>query len=205
MGASRQVFPSRYCEPTSNSQYVTVQANRIAPWYLVEEVCERQPHIRALWTRERSWTYGEMYSTTLQMAQWMLEQGVRPGDLVALYLRNSAEFMMLMFATFAIGASVAPINYNLEGRALMHCLTVVESRLLIVDADEECRARVERSREEMEQKGILAVVLDDALKRDFAARPVVKPDDALARGVKPTFPYAIVRMHASIPHRLFDC
>ncbi|KAF2483763.1 fatty-acyl-CoA synthase [Neohortaea acidophila] len=169
-----------------------LQANRTAPWYLVEEVCQRQPHIRALWTRERSWTYDEMYSTTLQMAQWMLEQGVRPGDLVALYLRNSAEFMMLMFATFAIGASVAPINYNLEGRALMHCLTVVESRLLIVDADEECRARVEGSRGEMEKKGVVAVVLDDALKRDFAARPVVKPDDALARGVKPSFPYVIL-------------
>lgn len=50
----------------------------------------------------------------------MIEEGIKPGDLVAMYLHNSAEFLVIFFATMVIGAGPALINYNLEGKALMH-------------------------------------------------------------------------------------
>lgn len=133
-----------------------------------------------------------MYDRTLQLAQWMLDEGIRPGDLVALYLHNSAEFIMLLFATFAIGAGPATLNYNLEGQALMHCLSVCNSKLLVVDPDSTCQSRINESRDKIEAGGTKIVTLDGDFKGKISSRPVVLPEDKLRRGVKPGFPYVLV-------------
>jgi len=133
-----------------------------------------------------------MYDHAIQLAQWMYEEGVRPGDLVAFYLVNSAEFLMLVFATFAIGAAPSLINYNLEGKALLHCISVSNSKLLIADPDKACQQRIEGSRDKIEAGGTKIVTLSEDFKRQRRAMPVVPPDDALRRGVKPGFPYLLV-------------
>lgn len=133
-----------------------------------------------------------MYNHSVQLANWMLEQGIQPGDLVALYLTNSAEFIMLLYATFAIGASAATINYNLEGKALMHCLAVAQTKLLIIDQDAGCQKRIGGSREEIAATGTAIVTFNEVLKEQIMARPVVLPDDSFRKGVKPEFPFVLV-------------
>jgi acyl-CoA synthetase (AMP-forming)/AMP-acid ligase II len=166
--------------------------DKLSPWYFLEETCKRQPNDRAIWTRERTWTYKEVHEYTLQLAQWMLDQGIRPGDLVSMYLINSAEFLMIMFATLAIGAGPAMINYNLEGKALMHCLAVADSKLLIVDTDEGCQRRIEGSRKDIENSGAKIVTLDSDLKRKIGGLPVNRPPDELRNGMKGTWPYCLI-------------
>lgn len=122
----------------------------------------------------------------------MLEQGIRPGDLVGMYLHNSAEFVFIMFATLTIGAGPAFINYNLEGRALMHCLAVAETKLLIVDTDAACQQRIESSRRDIESAGTRIVTLDTGLKQRISSRSVVVPADDLRAGMKPEWPYALI-------------
>ncbi|KAK3712083.1 hypothetical protein LTR37_009174 [Vermiconidia calcicola] len=122
----------------------------------------------------------------------MLDEGIRPGDLVAMYLHNSAEFLMIMFATLAIGAGPALINYNLEGKALMHCLAVADSKLLIVDQDEDCQRRINGSREDIEGAGAKIVTLDEELKKKIRSRPVVIPPDELRNGMKGNWAYALI-------------
>lgn len=133
-----------------------------------------------------------MYNHTLQLAQWMLEEGIKPGDLVALYLHNSAEFLMLLFATWAIGAGTATVNYNLEGGPLLHCLSVCNTKLLIVDADPACQKRIGESKDKIEGTGTKIVTLDPAFKQSISSRPATLPDDNLRRGVKPGFPFVLV-------------
>lgn len=122
----------------------------------------------------------------------MLEQGVKPGDLVAMYLHNSAEFVMIMFATLCIGAGPAFINYNLEGKALLHCLSVCQSNLLIIDNDEGCQHRINDVRGEIEGSGTKIVLHDQAFKREIASKPVVVPGNELRSGMKPEFPYCLI-------------
>ena len=133
-----------------------------------------------------------MYDHTVQLAGWMYEEGVRPGDLVALYLLNSAEFIMLLFATFAIGASAATINYNLEGQALLHCLSVCNTKLLVGDSDSACQKRLSESRDKITASGTKIVILDEAFKQRIGSKPVILPDEKLRRGVQPGFPYVLV-------------
>lgn len=169
-----------------------MREDKVSPWYILAETCARQPNDRAIWTRAGSWTFKEFHDQTVRYAQWMLDEGIQPGDLVALYLHNSAEFLMLMFATLCIGAGPALINYNLEGKALMHCLDVCETKLLIVDSDAECQNRIEGSRREIEAAGTRTVTLDASLKQSVSSREAVVPPDELRKGMKGDFPYALI-------------
>lgn len=186
------------------SYAAAVAADRLSPWYMLAETCARQPQDRAIWTREREWTYKEVHDQTVRYAQWLLDEGIKPGDLVAMYLHNSAEFVMLMFATLCIGAGPAMINYNLEGKALLHCLDVAQSKLLIVDIDENCRKRIGESKTEIEGAGTKIVILNDELKTNVSRRQAVVPPDELRNGMQGSWPYALI--YTRYVHRFtFKC
>lgn len=123
----------------------------------------------------------------------MLSEGIRPGELVAVYLMNSSEFLIIWLAILSIGCAPAFLNYNLEGKALLHCLDVCETKLIIADDDPGCRARLEASREEIEKtKGKKLVFLDDALQREISATKAVLPGDDYRKGVNGEFPACLI-------------
>ncbi|EME38278.1 hypothetical protein DOTSEDRAFT_75742 [Dothistroma septosporum NZE10] len=166
--------------------------DKISPWYLLDEACARYPQNRAIWTRNGEWTFQQFRDETVRYAQWMLQQGIRPGDLVAMYLTNSAEYLMIFFATLSIGAGPALINYNLEDKALMHCLDVAQSKLLIVDDDAGCQQRIEAKRQEIDNAGAKIVTLSADLKRHVGSMPTTVPEDRLRSGMKGEWPYALI-------------
>ncbi|KAK5941955.1 hypothetical protein PMZ80_005906 [Knufia obscura] len=169
-----------------------VKEDRVSPWYILADTCHEYPDLRAVWSREGTWTFKEFHDQTAQYAQWMVEQGIRPGDLVAMYLHNSADFLMIMFATLCIGAGPAFINYNLEGKALMHCLAVCQTKLLIADPDKDCQRRLEGSRTEIEASGMRIVTMDSTLKKEIKSTPVVVPEDKYRNGMKGDAPYCLI-------------
>lgn len=133
-----------------------------------------------------------MYDQTVRYANWMLSQGVQPGDLVAMYLWNSPDFYMIWFAMWCVGAAPSFINYNLEGKALLHCLEVCQSKLIIIDAEVNCQKRISESREELEKMGMKIVTLDDQLRQELSTFPLTVPGDEYRENVKPEFPYALI-------------
>ncbi|KAK5559549.1 hypothetical protein LTR46_002591 [Exophiala xenobiotica] len=169
-----------------------VAEDKVNLWHVVEETCKKHWNRRAIWWRQRSYTFGEMHDECLRYAQWMLDQGVQPGELVGMYLTNSPHFMFVWFACMAIGAAPAFINYNLEGKALLHCLDVCQTRLLIVDDDAGCQKRIDESRADIEARGTKTAVLDGALKQRISSRPATRPADELRAGTKGSFPYCLI-------------
>lgn len=166
--------------------------DRVSPWYILDRRCREHWNEQAIWSRERSYTFGELSEQVARYGQWMLDQGIRPKDLVALYLQNCPEFMMIWFACLCIGAAPAFINYNLEGPALLHCLDVCESKLLIADSEPSCRRRIEGSRAYIEEKGTTIVVLNGPLKQEISTRPAVVPGDEYRKGMQGSFPYCLI-------------
>lgn len=119
--------------------------------------------------------------------------GVKPGQLVAFYLQNSPEFLIAWIALWSIGCAPAMLNYNLAGDALLHCLKISESPLMLVDDDPKCAARVEEQRSTFENDlGMKIVSLDDALKSHIKSTfPTKVPDDKNRRGMAGSFPIAL--------------
>src|SRR3954451_2316560 len=141
-----------------------VSHNRGNPWFVLLETVKRYPDMTCLWTRERSYTYQEVQDQACQYAHFFLSQGVKKGDLVAVYLQNSAEFMAVWVALWSIGCAPAAINYNLSGDALLHCLKISGSKLLLVDEDSGCRERIGESLDAITDLGMKPMTLDGSLK-----------------------------------------
>jgi acyl-coenzyme A synthetase/AMP-(fatty) acid ligase len=125
-----------------------------------------------------------VYTKSLQYAQFYLEQGVHPKHIVAFYLTNSPEFMLAWLGLWAIGCTPAMINFHLSGEALIHCVQLTGSKMILVDWDERCHSRIEESRPELEEIGIKIVVLDDAVKQHIDSLQAMRPPDSCRSGLQ---------------------
>ncbi|KAI0869001.1 fatty-acyl-CoA synthase [Hypoxylon argillaceum] len=82
----------------------------------------------------RQWTHTEFYNALQPVANWLLKDlGIKKGEVVAIDGGNAPEYLMLIFALEAIGATPALLNHNLTGDALMHSVKLSSSRYLITD------------------------------------------------------------------------
>ena len=172
--------------------YLSVKRNRVSLYYFFEESVKRKPNDECIWSRDGCYTWQQTYDRVHQFAQWFLQQGVQPGDLVSFYLTNSAEFLMAWLGLWAIGAAPAMINYHLAGKALLHCLKVSGAKLVLVDEDKDVVARIEDERANIEaQLGMNILVLDAGTKEDVRAMKAERPGDEFRKGVKGDWPMSI--------------
>jgi acyl-CoA synthetase (AMP-forming)/AMP-acid ligase II len=104
--------------------------------------------------------------------------------MVATYLMNSADFLVIWLGLFSIGCAPAHLNYNLKGDALSHCLRVAGVKLMLVDEEEGCRERIEGCKERIEQElGVTLFTVDHALLEKVYAGPTNVPGDKYREGV----------------------
>ncbi|KFY36950.1 hypothetical protein V495_07496 [Pseudogymnoascus sp. VKM F-4514 (FW-929)] len=169
-----------------------VREDKVSLFYILEETCKKRWNQEAIWSREGIYTYGELYENTLRYAQYMISEGIKPGELVAMYLTNSPQFIFVWFATMAIGAAPAFINYHLEGKGLLHCLEVCQARLIIVDEDNSCQQRINGSRTDIDAIGMKVVVLNERLKGLITSLAVERPSDEWRNGTKGDFPWTLI-------------
>lgn len=169
-----------------------VKAKRISIWYAFADQVARRPNQRCIWTREKEYTYQEIHDRVIQYARWLLSEGIEPNDLVAFYLLNSAHFMIVWLATTCIGAGPAFINYNLEGKALLHCTDVCQSKLIVVEDEENFKSRIAASRTDLENRGTKVVILDQALKNQIETSPVELVPDSYRENMEGGFPSCLI-------------
>jgi long-chain acyl-CoA synthetase len=80
----------------------------------------RRPEKIAVSSGQRRLTYAELYDSSQGLAAGLQYAGVRPGDRVLVYLPNGVEFVQLLFAAFAVGAIVVPVNTRLTPKELAY-------------------------------------------------------------------------------------
>ncbi|MGE3955612.1 MAG: class I adenylate-forming enzyme family protein [Vicinamibacterales bacterium] len=74
----------------------------------------RTPAATALLCGERSLTYGELDRSTDSLASWLIAEGLKPGDRVAIQWPNAIEVVQVFFAAFKAGLIAVPINLRLK-------------------------------------------------------------------------------------------
>lgn len=106
---------------------------------------------------------------------------------------NSPEFMFSYAASWAVGSAPALINYNLAGDALIHCLKVSGSKIVLVDEDAECRARIEEMRSRIENElGMKICVLDQDAKVMLKSLEPKRPERWYRENIRPDFPMCLI-------------
>ncbi|MFB7721176.1 acyl-CoA synthetase [Nocardia sp. NPDC056100] len=79
---------------------------------LVEHAIDLMPERVALVDNDREFTYAEFEKRCNQLGHYLQEQGVKPGDKVGIYARNTIEAVEAMVAIFKIRAVVINVNYR---------------------------------------------------------------------------------------------
>jgi long-chain acyl-CoA synthetase len=88
----------------------------------------------ALLVDDRKITYKEIFDSANKLAAFLAQNGVRKGDKVALFLRNSPEFIFAIFAISKLGAILVPVNTFLKENELSYILEDSGSSVLIASA-----------------------------------------------------------------------
>ena len=78
-------------------------------------------------------TYGEMASAARRVASGLAELGVQRGDIVPLYMENSADVVVSMFALAYLGAAGTPVNTGYQGELLAYVFNDTGGSMAIVD------------------------------------------------------------------------
>ena len=84
------------------------------------------------------------------------------------------------------------INYNLAGKALLHCLKVSSASLLLVDEDPALRARIEEVQGTIEsQLGMKARIMDSRTGKEVRGLTAERPPDSIREGVRGDWPMVL--------------
>ena len=83
-------------------------------------------------TRERHWTFANLFTTSCRLARLLAERGVRRGDRVAVLAGNDVGFVPLFFAVSRLGAVLVPVNFRLAPREIDHVLSDAAPALFVV-------------------------------------------------------------------------
>jgi long-chain acyl-CoA synthetase len=129
------------------------------------------PNVRALWLSTAAFadrdylvygderiTYGEAHKQVASVANWMMSVGVKPGDRVAVAMRNYPEWMLVYWAAVSIGVAVVGMNAWWTATEMAYGLDDAQPKVLFADAE-----RIARLAEDpkMLGNGILVAVRTD--------------------------------------------
>jgi acyl-CoA synthetase (AMP-forming)/AMP-acid ligase II len=70
-----------------------------------------------------------------EAARALVASGVQPGDRVALWAPNSAQWVIISFAVYSAGAVLVPLNTRYKGEEAGHVLRTSRARLLFTTSD----------------------------------------------------------------------
>lgn len=86
---------------------------------------------------KRTLTYAQVHEKILQLASWMIENGIKKGDKVAVSGKNSPEWALVYLATFYASGIVVPIDNGLHENEVCNIINTAQVKIIIAD-DEKC-------------------------------------------------------------------
>ena len=153
------------------------------PWLLLQAAA-RTPRAPALVFFGRTFSYRQLSELAARLARAFKDQGLSPGERLAILLPNCPQFVVAYHAALRLGAVVVPLNPLLSARELAHQLNDSGTRRLVVL--DHFLPKVEEARGKLDLTHLIVTSLPDALPwplswlYSFKARR-----QGLARGFKP--------------------
>ena len=87
---------------------------------VLSESAARYPDADAVVIGPQHITYADLWEQTRRYATVLQEEGVKPGDTVAILLPNVPDFPRAYFAALSLGAVVVPVHALLVAREIVY-------------------------------------------------------------------------------------
>lgn len=81
--------------------------------------------------RDRKFLFIEMQVKTKKFISAFKRNGIKTGDVVAVFLNNCADYLFAMLGALAVGASVLPVSINMPYHSLLELLTFTKSHVIV--------------------------------------------------------------------------
>lgn len=101
---------------------------------LIDRQAAKRPHAIAIIDEDAEVDWIGLQRQSNQIANMLLDLGVRPGEAVALNMANGIMFLACVIGITRIGAVAGLINTNLRGAQLVHCVAEIDARISLVDS-----------------------------------------------------------------------
>ncbi|KAJ3339252.1 hypothetical protein HDU93_008460 [Gonapodya sp. JEL0774] len=140
----------------------TGKANSASAWL---EKVQQHPEKMAIRSEDyREWTYRQMRSTCFAFGNFLMDEvGMKSGDTCALMFENCPEIIFSYYACFSARIVTAPLNTNIRGAALIHCVNVSAASVLVFEPV--FLEAVKEILPELKKKGIKTVMWENGWPR----------------------------------------
>lgn len=98
---------------------------------LFEQTVCKHPDKVAISFEDESWTFQRLDEYANRIANYFLGQGLKKGDVVALFMENCPEYVGTWLGLSKIGVVSAFVNYNLRQQSLVHSIKVADACAII--------------------------------------------------------------------------
>ena len=103
--------------------------------HFLEYSAERYPDKIALIHQEKRLTYTEINSMTDRLAAALIDIGVEQGDRIAVFMDNSIEAVISIFAALKAGAAFMVINHTTKAEKLEYMMNNSRARVLLTQGN----------------------------------------------------------------------
>jgi len=97
----------------------------------LRHLAHERPTAPAVTVEDRTLSFAELDQLSEHTAHDYVSLGVHPGDLVAIALPNSLEFVVAAFATLKVGASIGPLSHRLPLKEQQQLVHLADPKLII--------------------------------------------------------------------------
>src|SRR5690625_3725210 len=95
----------------------------------------RTPDKPAIIYKNKEIKYADFYDRIMLMAGYLQSIGIKKGDVVAVFMKNSPAFLEIVFAASSIGAVFLPINYRLSEKEASFLFEDAKTKIIFVDSE----------------------------------------------------------------------
>lgn len=99
--------------------------------HLLEESARKTPHALAVLDGEREITYLELERQSNQLANLLIETGVRRGERVGIYLDKSIESLVAIYGILKVGGAYVPLDPQAPATRLAYIARDADLRVLV--------------------------------------------------------------------------
>src|SRR6185437_13407264 len=98
---------------------------------LLDQAATKWPNNTIIRYQNQNLTHQEAQTQCQALAQSLMQQGIKKGDVVAAYLLNNPQLAMLYLACFKVGAIVLPMSFRIPSNVLTHLVNQTKPKLIV--------------------------------------------------------------------------
>ena len=95
---------------------------------------KKLPENKAIISEYGKRTFFELNANCNKFANYLLENGLQPGDAIAIVCKNRPEFLEALFGPLRIGLRITPINWHLTPEEICYIVENCEAKVVVCDA-----------------------------------------------------------------------